>query len=75
MAEAEVIGEYLHRRSLLVRATVGPVWRLEARAIYHIARPRPSICGSGVGIMQDMVEMADLEARKLTGLPRRRDGD
>src|SRR4051812_1758356 len=34
----------------------GLVWRSEAAsAIYHIARNRPSDCGSGLPFMQDMV--------------------
>src|SRR5947199_4193703 len=34
----------------------GLVWRSEAAsALYHIARPRPSSCGSGRIFMQDMV--------------------
>src|SRR5205085_10972031 len=38
------------------RLRAGLVWRSEAAsAIYHIARPRPSGCGSGLIFMQDMV--------------------
>jgi hypothetical protein len=41
----------------------GLVWRSEAAsAIYHIGRPRPSICGSGLIFMQDMVGLKDLDA-------------
>src|SRR6185312_8068879 len=45
LALEEVMGEYLHRRSLLKEGTVGPVWRSKAAlARYHIGRKWPSNC-------------------------------
>src|SRR3954451_23896869 len=48
----------------------GLVWRSEAAsAIYHIARNRPSSCGSDVRFMQDMVGLEDLDDRAAPGRP------
>src|SRR3954463_3582617 len=48
----------------------GLVWRSEAAsAIYHIARNRPSSCGSDLRFMQDMVGLEDLDDGAVSGRP------
>src|SRR5450631_1888143 len=56
LEDVGLIGEISPPPQPVRRAAVGHGWRSEAvLAKYHIARRRPSTCGSSLTFMQDMV--------------------